>query len=397
MLDKLDNINILNTEYTLLKRLSPGIFTEQSLYKSPNNDIILLKEPNMLVAKILNSSPESTFSSFRDNQQINHANFTRIIDIITPQNMNTSIVAIDFNKFNLFNLHQVQKIKSDVVIYYFKQLISILDHLCDKNIYYYTLKMEDIAIDQDNKLKLNEFAIGTAIINNSKGDINSWVDKINTKSGTLAPELFFDSDEDKITCQAHSIVFNLGYILFTLIVGVPPFTKMEDLNYTLISERKHEEFWNKFDPNKKFNDNFKDLVLSMLNLKPFDRPTFQSILENQWIKSSEIPENYVAEEIQKLKDEMFLSTKKLVTIKKTKSKWGSGKVSRCMDDDCNKLPTEKEIKLKKELCEFLEAGLYQYLIEHKDFGKSVTNRTIYFDNKFDEVVKYLVKYYEERY
>ena len=60
-------------------------------------------------------------------------------------------------------------------------------------------------------------------------------------------------------------------------------TKAIDTNYKLIAEEKNDEFWAKLDPESKFSDDFKNLVLSMLSYDPEKRPTAQEIKEHPWM------------------------------------------------------------------------------------------------------------------
>jgi len=399
MQDDLDNLEIRNTNYSLFKRLSPGVFTERNLYKNSNNEILLIKEPNIVFGKVLSSSQEATLASLREYRKLTHPNLVRIEEIITPQNLSTTLIASKFLKLNLFSLQNIQLINNDVVIYYFKQLLDLVDNLSDRSIYYYTLKIEDLFIDENLNLKIEEFGIGNAIINNSKIDLKTWVDKINIKSGTIAPE-FFLNYEDRMEGHGNSVIFNLGYILFILIVGKPPFNKIDDNFYKLIIDRKEEDYWNIFDPNKLLDQNFKDLVYSMLNENIFERPNFHEILENKWLKDSHISESELSKEMNNLKEKMLNSKNvtPVVTIKKKTKFRNSNQIFKSIDYTINSEENKKEYSIKSQITEFLEAEQNQFLIEYVDYkeiGNSSGNHTIFFDNKFEEVVKLLVNYFDE--
>jgi len=259
---------------------------------------------------------------------------------------------------------------------------------------YYTLKIEDLLVDKNFKLKLDEYAISTAIINSTNSDVSLWVDKISIKSGTLAPE-FFLNWEDKLSCQDRSIVFNLGYILFSLIVGTPPFNRIEDHFYKLVIERNFDEFWKIYDPAKRLEEGFKLLAFSMLSEKPFDRPSLNQILENEWIAKSTINEADVIHEINQIIDLMNTDTQKVIlALKKKTKKFSSNKVTRSVDKDLD-ATSDLEIneKLKQQLKEFLEFEEKQYLIEYGNY--STSSFTLYFDNSFEETIRHLVSHFSQ--
>jgi len=415
MQDNIDSINILNTNYTLIKKLSPDIFTERFLYINSNNnqnnnninetnDIILVKEPNFLFEKLLSSNLEAMLLSFKEYRKINKLNLLKIEEIIIPQNVSTSLVATQFIKYNLFNLElhknlsTFPEIHNNIVAYYAKQLIEILDYLDDKNVYYYTLRTEDVLIDSNFNLKLDEFAIGNAIIKNCKSNISFWVDKIFNKHGVLAPEFFFNQ-EFKMEGQGASVIFNLGYIFFILMIGRPPFTKLDDHYYKLIIDQKDEEFWNAFDNTNNLNKDFKELIFSMLSLNQFNRPMISKILENDWIRSSEnISYSEVASVMKKIVDQIYqdqMSKSEPPVAKLSKpNKKTQNKVFRCVEHEHENKGTCMEI-LNKEINEFLEEGQKKFLIEYVDLNKYTSNKTVFFDNKFDEVVKYLANHFHE--
>lgn len=133
------------------------------------------------------------------------------------------------------------------------------------------LKLENILIDYDGKLKLADFGLSCRCVNNlvraPKGSI-----------GYQAPEIL----EQKPFDGKKSDIFSIGVLLFKMVVGHPPFTKAElcDGFYKMIRRRDFRRFWRvHLLKVKGVTEDFKRIIESLLAYEPEKRPTIKKLLE----------------------------------------------------------------------------------------------------------------------
>ena len=118
---------------------------------------------------------------------------------------------------------------------FMNQLIDVMSYLHDmKNIVHRDLKLENIMITSNLKLKLSDFGL-------AKKDKS---EKLNSYIGTqpyMAPEII----ERKTYNGKKADIFALGVILYIIVIGRYPFKEAtkNDFCYKLIKNGKHDEFW----------------------------------------------------------------------------------------------------------------------------------------------------------
>lgn len=312
-MDTLETVRINNSEYSKFEELSSGVFAEKYIYSNSSQNLVLVKRPSSLFQKILEKiKPDLLNIIIKNHTDVPNSSYSKLLDLIKPgENLNTDyfIFASEYGKFSLNFLIYTQKVKFDIqiIMFYFKQLASLLENLCNRKIFYYTLKLDDIFFDKNYSLKLEECIIGDMVQKGS--DLSTWVNKIFLKSGTLAPELL---SEDKLAHEEKTIIYNLGIILFTLVVNRPPYDRIDDPCYLLIKNKKEKEYWEIFDKTNKLNSDFKSLVYSMLSDSPWERPSFGQIFHNPWLKNLSISESYVEDYMKKLDEKFSKSMKKAI-------------------------------------------------------------------------------------
>ena len=96
-------------------------------------------------------------------------------------------------------------------------------------------------------------------------------------------------------------MFALGIILFIMVAQAPPFSSAlvnQDPFYRAISQGKAKQFWRAHEKHKSagyFSEEFKNLVMSMLQYEPTHRPSISELLYHPWMKQ-DVP---TAEDINK--------------------------------------------------------------------------------------------------
>ena len=309
-------VRINNSEYSCVEDLGPGVFTDKYLFSNSTDALVLIKKPSGPFHEIISNYNEQTLGlvirSHSDGSIMNYSNNLNLIqpgDIQNQQNQEFYLFASEYGKFSLNFLLLTKKVKFDnkVIKYYFKELLKIVEQLCEKKIFYYALKMDDIFFDSKYSLKLEEYTIGHLVQTGS--DLFTWVNKINLKSGALAPELLKNCQE-VFAHEEKTVIYNSGYILFSLVVGNPPFQKIGDNHYMMLVSKNERDYWKIFDRGSKLDQHFKTLVFSMLSESPFDRPSFSKIWNNPWLINLSISESYVEDYMKKLEQSFNNSIKK---------------------------------------------------------------------------------------
>ena len=163
--------------------------------------------------------------------------------------------------------------------FYFKQLISALEHLYSKGFVHRDIKAENILLDDKCNLKLADFGFATL----SQG--KDGTGKLHSQKGTLgymAPEIIagMPYSGEKID------LFAVGVLLFTMLAQHPPFRQAaaKDPFYKLFCQQ-NELFWNKMATNKPvglFSPAFKALINSLLAYNPASRPNISGVKAHPW-------------------------------------------------------------------------------------------------------------------
>ncbi|KAI5151091.1 polo-like kinase 1, partial [Enteropsectra breve] len=172
-------------------------------------------------------------------------------------------------------LKRNKRIKERYVSKFTSQLVNGLSYLHDKmSVVHRDLKLGNIFLDDMLNIKIGDFGL-SAIIN---GD-----EKRKTVCGTpnyIAPEILFGK------ASGHSFeadVWSLGVIIYTLLVGTPPFQqkKVEDI-YRLIERNQYI-----FPADCVLSSEAIDLITRLLTTNPNERPTLQEIAAHRFLTHRE--------------------------------------------------------------------------------------------------------------
>lgn len=157
--------------------------------------------------------------------------------------------------------------------FYLAQLINSCLHMHDRSVIHRDLKLGNLFLDADMNLKVGDF--GLAALVRFPGE------RKKTICGTpnyIAPEILFDRD------NGHSFevdVWSIGVILYTFLVGKPPFqTKEVKQIYKKIKENSYI-----FPDNVEVSPEAVDLISAILNTDPDRRPGLVDILGHPFFSS----------------------------------------------------------------------------------------------------------------
>lgn len=159
---------------------------------------------------------------------------------------------------------------------YLLQIIAGTKYLHAHRVIHRDLKLGNLFLTDKMELKLADFGLATKL--EFEGD------RKRTVCGTpnyIAPEVLCGK-------QGHSYevdIWSIGVILYTLLIGKPPFeTSDVKTTYRRIKANAYT-----FPEHIKISDTSKNLITKILNLDPTKRPTLDEILEHPFLSKQNIP------------------------------------------------------------------------------------------------------------
>ena len=155
---------------------------------------------------------------------------------------------------------------------YLKQLCTGIQFIHDSHYVHRDLKLSNIFLNDDMQIKIGDFGLATRI------EIDD--EKRMTLCGTpnyIAPEIL-----DGLEGHSFEVdVWSLGVILYTMLVGKPPY-ESGDVKHTY---RKIKQNSFHFPERCGVSPQARDLVNKMLVLNPVARLTLWEVTQHPWMKS----------------------------------------------------------------------------------------------------------------
>lgn len=156
---------------------------------------------------------------------------------------------------------------------YFRQLIEGIEFLHSEGIAHLDLKLENLFLGEDLRLKIADFDNS-----NFKGEEV----KSRGSKNFRAPEMLSEAVQDATKCD----IYSAGIIMFALYTGRLPFEESAYENEPLNTwiKTKDSRFWklHELDIEKTFSEGFKKLFFAMIAKDPRQRPTIEEIKRSQW-------------------------------------------------------------------------------------------------------------------
>ncbi|XP_078095939.1 serine/threonine-protein kinase PLK1 [Mustelus asterias] len=175
---------------------------------------------------------------------------------------------------SLLELHKRRKaVTEPEARYYLKQIISGGQYLHDNHVIHRDLKLGNLFLNDDMEVKIGDFGLATTV--QYEGE------RKKTLCGTpnyIAPEV--------IGKKGHSFevdVWSLGCIMYTLLVGKPPF-ETSCLKETYLRIKKNE-----YNIPKHVNPVAASLIQKMLRSDPSARPNIHELLNDEFFTSGYLP------------------------------------------------------------------------------------------------------------
>eukprot|EP01080_Neovahlkampfia_damariscottae_P010186 gene10186-2605_t len=165
-----------------------------------------------------------------------------------------------------------RRLSNDESKFFILQLLEGVDFMHKQNVIHRDLKLGNIFLTNQMEIKIGDFGLA------SKLDFTGQRKK--TLCGTpnyIAPEILKN--------EGHGTevdVWSIGVIIYTLLVGTPPFeTQNVKTTYQKIKDLDFE-----FPPNISISESAKDLVKRILTLDPSKRPSIDEIKQHSWLRDT---------------------------------------------------------------------------------------------------------------
>ena len=157
------------------------------------------------------------------------------------------------------------------VMYYTKQIVEVLGYLHKSRVIHRDLKLGNLMINDAMELKLGDFGLATKL------DFDG--ERKRTICGTpnyIAPEVL----EGKNGHSYEVDIWSLGVIIYTLIIGKPPF---ETSNVKTTYDKIRKNIY-RFPEHIAISDQAQDLITWILNGDPTNRPTLDDIKQHRFLQ-----------------------------------------------------------------------------------------------------------------
>ena len=319
-------------------------------------------------------------------RKLNHPNITKILETFEDDKF-ILIIMEYINGGNLFSfVKKRRKLSEKISKFLFRQIILGIQHIHSKKIVHRDIKLENILIDLNNKIKICDFGIG--IMLESEDEL------IHDQCGTpmyMAPEIILNSKKGGYKGFPVDI-WSAGIALYIMLSGTLPFSYKNNREknegdisgngISLSNNNNYELQYSIINKNpkkiKKISSEARDLLNGLLNKDPTKRLTIDEILNHPWLKKDKKIKKYKlftkAEQIMLEKNYIDYRIKGNEDLKESFS------ISNLNSNEKNIDYNKKNIKTKSSIL-----APYNTLIENESFRIN-ENGEAEFDNgeKFND-------------
>ena len=262
--------------------------------------VVAIKSFNKEKLKINSENLKKILHETNLMQKLNHPNITKILEVFEDDKF-ILIIMEYINGGNLFSfVKKRRKISEKIAKFLFKQIILGIKHIHSKNIVHRDIKLENILIDLNNRIKICDFGIGILL----KSEDELLYDQCGTPM-YMAPEIILSSK--KRGYKGFPVdIWSSGIALYIMLSGSLPFNIKKNNNKNNNSKKSENSKENDISIShnnsyelqysiihknpkhlEKISDEARDLLHGLLNKDPKKRLTIEEILNHPWLKSEE--------------------------------------------------------------------------------------------------------------
>ena len=264
-------------KYLKGKYLGKGGFAKCFEITSTDNNKILAAKIISKAALVKSRAKQKLMSEIRIHRSVNHSRIVKLEHFFEDADNVYILLEMCHNQTLNELIRRRKKLLELEVQCYLVQLIEAVKYLHSHRIIHRDLKLGNLFITDKMEIKVGDFGLATRL--DFEGE------RKRTICGTpnyIAPEIL----EGK---QGHSYevdIWSIGVIIYTLIIGKPPF-ETADVKTTY---RKIKMNSYNFPDTVKISDECKNLIQSILNNDPSQRPKLSDIQNHPFLTKNPIPE-----------------------------------------------------------------------------------------------------------
>uniref|UniRef100_A0A2P2J9M3 non-specific serine/threonine protein kinase n=1 Tax=Rhizophora mucronata TaxID=61149 RepID=A0A2P2J9M3_RHIMU len=201
---------------------------------------------------------------------VRHPNIVRLYEVMATKSK--IFFVVEYAKGGeLFNKVAKGRLKEDVALKYFQQLINAVDFCHSRGVYHRDIKPENLLLDENENLKISDFGLSALAESKHQDGL------LHTTCGTpayVAPEVINRKGYD----GARTDIWSCGVVLFVLMAGYLPFHDSNLMEmYRKISKAEFKC------PNW-FPSEVRWLLTRILNPNPDTRISMAKIKESSWFR-----------------------------------------------------------------------------------------------------------------
>ncbi|CCJ28348.1 unnamed protein product [Pneumocystis jirovecii] len=247
------------------------------------------------------------FGEIKIHQSMDHPNIVKFIDCFEDATNVYLILELCENKTLMDMLRKRKRFTEPECRFFLLQVLGATKYMHSRKVIHRDLKLGNLFLDENMNIKIGDFGLAALLISDDE--------RKKTICGTpnyIAPEVLFGKQE------GHSFEVDLwavGIIMYAMLIGKPPFQSKEvKAIYKNIRENRYV-----FPEDIPISLEAKDLIGSLLDTDPLNRPCIDEIAEHPFFHigylPTEIPTHALLQEPVWPKDHL--------SIKKSQSSWSN--------------------------------------------------------------------------
>ncbi|KZT24843.1 Pkinase-domain-containing protein [Neolentinus lepideus HHB14362 ss-1] len=217
------------------------------------------------------------YAEIKIHRALSHPNVVRFLDCFEDDENVYMTIELCTNGSLMDLLRRRKRFTEPEARVFMVQLLGACHYMHNHQVIHRDLKLGNLFLDAHMNIKVGDFGLAALIENPGE--------RKKTICGTpnyIAPEVLFD------TANGHSFevdIWSIGVILYTFVIGHPPFqTKEVKSIYKRIRENQYE-----FPIYREISDDAKQLIQLILTPDPAQRPTLHEILDHDWFELGIVP------------------------------------------------------------------------------------------------------------
>jgi len=240
-------------------------------------EFVNLDTKKTLAAKVIHKSSlsksrakQKLLSEIKIHKSLNHPNIVKFEHVFEDSDSVYILLEICSNQTLNELIKKRKKLHELEVQCYVVQIINALKYLREVRVIHRDLKLGNLFLNDKMELKVADFGLAARLEFDGE--------KRRTVCGTpnyIAPEVL----DGKIGHSYEVDIWSLGVIIYTLIIGRPPYeTPDVKTTYKKIKTNNYS-----FPENAQISDPARNLITRILNLDPAQRPSLEDILNHPFI------------------------------------------------------------------------------------------------------------------